>query len=98
VTPAGLTPPGAKVPARLAPGGKVKLATPENVNHFRKGLAGVVRESGLYTPPRPRNWKEGDRDPPTRVWLWVDFPACPHNGSMPFGSFLWGNEVAPVVR
>jgi hypothetical protein len=80
-------------PPAIAPGSKVRLTAPENPRHPRRGRVGVVREASLYQPPKPRN---GAPEPPARVWLWVDFPGCPLNGSKPFGSPLWGSEVTPI--
>jgi hypothetical protein len=71
-------------PAAPFPAGtQVRLSRPENPRHFRAGQAGVVRESGVHT----------DRQGAVRVWLWVDFKDCKHNGTLPFGSPAWGDEV-----
>lgn len=64
------------------PGTPVRLTRPKSPGHYRKGLTGTVRESGVYQAVAPR------------VWLVVDFPDCPHNRKgLPFGSFLWLEEV-----
>ena len=83
------------VPPALLPGSRVVLARPDNPNHFRKGLTGVVREASVHWPPAPfqRPGQPPQSRPPARVWLWVRFPTCPHNKNKPFASPVRGHEL-----